>query len=133
MGLELQKYECHNKEYMIYDCNVNHYAFGGREARVMCSQSIGLTTMKVIVGPIIQNGDMTVVLYNPDGTIAEPQVDDIKVFSKYLEEAGYERTPRSDSGRSADDEVHKICKMAFFENFIEKYHIKKEKENEDAE
>ena len=52
---------------------------------------------------------------------SEPQLDDIKVFVKYLEDAGYDRTPRSDSGLSCDsEEIRKISKMAFFENFIEK-------------
>ena len=129
MGFELQKYECNHKEYMVYDCNRNHYKFGSREAKVMCSQSVGLETIKIIVGPIIENGDVTVVLYNPDGSKAEPQTDDIKVFSKYLDEAGYERTKRSDSGICSNDDVRKVCKMSFFENFIEKYNMKKKKEN----
>lgn len=133
MEFEVQKYECHDKEYLVYDCNRNEYSFGEREVKVMCSQSVGLDTVKFIVGPIVTDGEISVLLYNPDGTKAEPQTDDLKVFSKYLEEAGYERTPRSASGQFTDDEVRKVCKMAFYENFINKYNIKKEKEKKDAE
>ena len=126
--LELQKYECHNDEYLIYDCNRNHYEFGAREARVMCSLSVGLCARKVLVGPIMNSerkGDMSMQIYNPDGTLAQPQTEDVKVFSKYLEDAGYDRTLRSDTGIcSAQEEIHKVCKMAFFENFIEKYNLK---------
>ena len=126
MEFEVQKYQCRNQEYLIYDCNKNSYEFGAREARVMCSQSIGVTTAKIIVGPIMQKDEMTLSIYNPDGTFSEPQLDDIKVFVKYLEDAGYDRTPRSDSGLSCDsEEIRKISKMAFFENFIEKYNLKK--------
>lgn len=125
MELELQKYEYHNQEYLVYDCNRNHYKFGAREARVMCSQSVGLTIQKIIVGPIIQeNAEMSLLLYNPDGTRAEPQAEDILVFSKYLEEAGYERTPRSSSGQISPEDVRRVCKMAFFEKFVEKYNLK---------
>ena len=125
MELELQKYEIHSNEYMIYDCNRNHYKFGEREARVMCSQSIGLETRKIIVGPIIKGDEVTLVLYNPDGSISEPQTDDIRVFVKYLDEAGYERMSRSDSGATSSDEVHRVCRMAFFENFVQKYNLQK--------
>ena len=126
MEFEVQKYACRNHEYLIYDCNKNNYEFGAREARVMCSQSIGLITEKILVGPIMDKNDMTLYIYNPDGTLSEPQTDDIKVFVKYLEDAGYDRTPRSDSGISCDsEEIRKISKMAFFENFIEKYNLKK--------
>ena len=133
MQFEVQKYQCHDKEYLLYDCNRNEYEIGGREVKVMCSQSVGLETEKFIVGPIVANNDISVILYNPDGTKAEPQADDLKVFSKYLEEAGYDRTPRSGSGQFTDDEVRKVCKMAFYENFINKYNIRKEKEKNDAE
>ncbi len=126
MEFEVQKYSCRNHEYLIYDCNKNEYAFGAREARVMCSQSVGLTTRKILVGPVMHKDDMTLYIYNPDGTLAEPQTDDMKVFAKYLEDAGYERTKRSDSGRSCDgEEIRKVCKMAFFDHFIEKYNLKK--------
>ncbi len=93
----------------------------------MCSVGAGLCTKRVLVGPIIDKnyGTMTVVIYNPDGTVTDPQVNDIKVFSKYLEDAGYDRTPRSGSGAySAEEEIRKVYKMQFFENFIEKYNLK---------
>lgn len=126
MEFELQKYEYHEHEYLIYDCNRNKYEFGAREARVMCSQRAGLITKKILVGPVMRKNDMTLYIYNPDGTLSEPQLDDIMVFAKYLEDAGYDRTPRSDGGRSCDnEEIHKVSKMAFFDNFIEKYNLKK--------
>ena len=128
MGLELQKYEYLENEYLIYDCNKYHYAFGTREARVMCSQSVGLITKKIIVGPIMKGEEMTLELYNPDGTKAEPQVEDIKVFARYLVDAGYDRIPRSGSGLSCDEEVRKVCRMAFCDGFIEKYNLKELKD-----
>ncbi len=128
MGLELQKYEYLENEYLIYDCNKYHYAFGTREARVMCSQSVGLITKKILVGPIMKDDEMTLQLYNPDGTQAQPQTEDIKVFARYLADAGYQTTPRSNSGMSSDDDVHKVCRLSFCEGFIEKYNIKELKD-----
>lgn len=124
MVLELYKYECQNNEYLIYDSNKNEFEFGGREARVMCSLEVGLMTKKFLVIPPVQN-QMTVKMYNPDGTQAQPQLEDMKVFARYLEDAGYERTPRSNCGRISDEEVKKVSKMAFFDNFILKYNLKK--------
>lgn len=124
MVLELFKYECQNNEYLIYDSNKNEFEFGGREARVMCSLEVGLMTKKFLVIPPITN-HMTVEMYNPDGTQAQPQLEDMKVFARYLEDAGYERTLRSNCGRSCDEEVKKVSKMAFFDNFIMKYNLKK--------
>lgn len=124
MELELQKYEYRNEEYLIYDCSRNRYAFGGREARVMCSQSIGLIVKKVLVGPLWNKKDMTFLIYNPDGTLAMPQKEDVKVFVKYLADAGYERMVRSHSGASCDEEdIRKVCRIAFFESFVEKYKL----------
>ncbi len=128
MGLELQKYEYLDNEYLIYDCNKYPYAFGTREARVMCSQSVGLITKKILVGPIIKGDEMTLELYNPDGTQAKPQVEDMKVFAKYLSDAGYQTTPRSSSGIRSDEDVHKVCRMSFCEGFIKKYNIQELKD-----
>lgn len=127
MELEIQKYECQNEEYLIYDCTRNSYEFGAREARVMCSQSVGICARKVLIGPIIKSrmkGDLTMRIYNPDGTTAKPQLQDVKVFLKYLQDAGYEQTPRSDTGIYYDSEdIKKVCRMVFFENFLKKYCI----------
>lgn len=133
MVLELFKYECQNNEYLIYDSNKNEFEFGGREARVMCSLEVGLMTKKFLVIPQTTGVDFTVIPYNPDGTQAQPQLEDVKVLSKYLEDAGYDRMRRSSSGRCADERVHKICKMAFFDNFILKYNLTRKEEFRNAE
>lgn len=134
MELELQKYECQNEEYLIYDCTRNRYEFGAREARVMCSQSAGLCVRKVLVGPIIKSsmkGDLTMKIYNPDGTTAKPQLQDVKVFLKYLQDAGYEQTPRSDTGiYYVAEDIKKVCRMVFFEKFLEKYYIQQIKHDD---
>lgn len=133
MVFELFKYECRNREYLIYDSNKNEFEFGGREARVMCSLEVGLMTQKFLVIPQTVGREPTVLMYNPDGTLAQPQIEDMKVFSKYLEDAGYERMRRSSSGRCTDESVHKICKMAFFDNFIVKYNLTRKEEFQNAE
>ena len=127
MELELQKYECRNEDYLIYDCNRNRYEFGAREARVMCSLNIGISVRKVLVGPLRQNTGMTFLIYNPDGTLSVPQRDDVNVFEKYLDDAGYERVAHTDDGK----EVRKVCKIAFFENFVEKYNLTECKKRHD--
>lgn len=124
MELEMYKYECSSEEYLIYDCNRNRYEFGAREARVMCSLSVGLIAKRVLVGPLLGAEGMTFKIYSPDGTIQEPQTDDVRVFVKYLSDAGYERMVRSDSGQCCDEEeIHRIYRIAFFENFVEKYEL----------
>ena len=123
--LEVFKYECQNNEYMIYDSNKNEFEFGEREVRVMCSLEVGLMTKKILVIPVRNENDLTVEMYNPDGTLADPQLDDMKVFAKYLDDAGYHRTLRSNCGRCSDEEVKMITKMAFFDSFILKYNLKK--------
>lgn len=132
MVLELFKYECHNNEYLIYDSNKNEFEFGGREARVMCSLEVGLMTKKILVIPQTADADIKVLLYNPDGTPAQSQKEDVEVFSKYLEDAGYEKVCRFND-ICADKNVHKICKMAFFDNFISKYNLIRKEEWKHAE
>ena len=126
MELELQKYECGSEDYLIYDCNRNRYEFGAREARVMCSLNIGISVRRVLVGPIWQTTGMTFLTYNSDGTLSVPQTEDVKVFEKYLNDAGYEKTA------CLDHEIRKVCKIAFFENFVEKYQLTECKKRHDV-
>lgn len=134
MELELQKYECRSEDYLIYDSNRNRYEFGAREARVMCSLNIGISVKRVLVGPVMQQGGMTFLIYNSDGTRSKPQTDDVRVFAKYLADAGYERMVRSGSGQSCDDEnIRKVCRITFFENFVEKYNLTEHKTKNSAE
>ena len=49
-----------------------------------------------------------------------------EAFEKYLNDAGYEKTA------CLDHEIRKVCKIAFFENFVEKYQLTECKKRHDV-
>jgi diaminopimelate epimerase len=89
MGLEFKKYHGLGNDYLVYDCNKNKEVLTQEKIKLICHRNFGVGSDGVLVGPILDNEKIRVKIYNPDGSEAEKSGNGVRIFSKYLKDAGY--------------------------------------------
>ena len=89
MQLTLQKYHGLGNDYLIYDPKLNALPLTSARIRLICDRNFGAGSDGILFGPISVNGRIGVRIYNPDGGEAEKSGNGVRIFSKYLKDAGY--------------------------------------------
>jgi diaminopimelate epimerase len=89
MGLVFEKYHGLGNDYLVYDCNKNKEVLTKEKIKLICHRNFGVGSDGILVGPILDNGHIKVKIYNPDGSEAEKSGNGVRIFSKYLKDAGY--------------------------------------------
>lgn len=89
MSLEFSKYHGLGNDYLVYDCNKNSIVLTEEMIQLICHRNYGLGSDGVLVGPYISDCGMEVRIYNPDGSKAEKSGNGVRIFAKYLKDAGY--------------------------------------------
>lgn len=89
MELFFEKYNGLGNDYLVYDCIKNNAVLDEKSVKLICDRNFGLGSDGILVGPIMQNGEISVKIINPDGSIAEKSGNGVRIFSKYLKDAGY--------------------------------------------
>lgn len=102
MHLTFEKYHGLGNDYLVYDCVKQEVELNSRAVRLVCDRNFGLGSDGILVGPVYKEGKISVRIYNPDGSIAENSGSGVRIFAKYLKDAGYiqkkEFTLRTDGG-----------------------------------
>lgn len=57
--------------------------------QLMCNRNFGVGADGVLEGPVISEDRISMVVWNPDGSIAEKSGNGVRIFAKYLKDAGY--------------------------------------------
>ena len=87
--ITLRKYHGLGNDYLVYDPNRNDCLLTERQVEALCRRNIGVGADGILYGPF-QNGDeLSVRIFNPDGSEAEKSGNGIRIFSRYLKDAGY--------------------------------------------
>lgn len=89
MSLEFSKYHGLGNDYLVYDCNKNSTVLTEEMIRLICHRNYGLGSDGILVGPYINDYGIEVRIYNPDGSKAEKSGNGVRIFAKYLKDAGY--------------------------------------------
>jgi len=89
MKIELQKYHAIGNDYLVYDPRNNGIELNEDRIKLICSRNFGIGSDGILFGPIIGDGKIEVRIYNPDGSEAEKSGSGVRIFSKYLKDAGY--------------------------------------------
>lgn len=87
--MNFEKYHGLGNDYLVYDCNKNSEYLSAEYIKAICNRNFGLGSDGILVGPIIENGHMRVRIYNPDGSEAEKSGNGVRIFARYLKDAGY--------------------------------------------
>ena len=87
--MEFEK--CHGlgNDYLVYDCNKNSEYLTTENIRAICDRNFGLGSDGILVGPILGGGRIRLKIYNPDGSEAEKSGNGVRIFARYLKDAGY--------------------------------------------
>ena len=89
MKITLEKYHGLGNDYLIFDPNKNEWKLTKEAVRLICNRNFGVGSDGLLVGPILGEDKMTVKILNPDGSEAELSGNGVRIFGKYLKDAGY--------------------------------------------
>lgn len=89
MKLVLEKYHGLGNDYLVFDPNKNELTLTKENVKLICDRHFGVGSDGIVEGPILEQEKMQVRIWNPDGSIAEKSGNGVRIFAKYLKDAGY--------------------------------------------
>lgn len=87
--LVLRKYHGLGNDYLVYDPVKNDMELQERLIQQLCRRNIGVGADGILYGPFFEDKEIKVRIFNPDGSEAEKSGNGIRIFSRYLKDAGY--------------------------------------------
>ena len=92
--MKFEKYHGIGNDYLVYDCQKNTEELDGEMIRKVCDRNFGVGSDGILAGPYIEDGEFAVRVFNPDGSEAKRAGNGIRIFAKYLKDAGYTLSER---------------------------------------
>lgn len=89
MRISVEKYHGLGNDYLVYDPNKNKMKLNPANVQLMCNRNFGVGADGILEGPILEGDRISMVVWNPDGSIAEKSGNGVRIFAKYLKDAGY--------------------------------------------
>ncbi len=89
MTTDFYKYHALGNDYIVIDPNKSGLALTEENIRLICHRNFGVGSDGILYGPLLEGGGMRLRILNPDGSEAEKSGNGIRIFSRYLVEAGY--------------------------------------------
>lgn len=105
MGYDFYKYHALGNDYIVIDPNKTDIHLSCETIQLICHRNFGLGSDGILYGPLPCNGRLGLRIFNPDGSEAEKSGNGIRIFSKYLVDAGY-MTERSFDLHTLGGNVH---------------------------
>ena len=93
-AVKFEKYHGIGNYYLVYDCQKNTEELDGEMIRKVCDRNFGVGSDGILAGPYIEDGEFAVRVFNPDGSEAKRAGNGIRIFAKYLKDAGYTLSER---------------------------------------
>lgn len=85
----LEKYHGLGNDYLVLDPCLNSIELTEEKIKNICNRHFGVGSDGILYGPILENGEIKVRIFNPDGSEAEKSGNGVRIFSKYLLDKGY--------------------------------------------
>lgn len=89
MKITLERYHGLGNDYLVYDPNKNELELNKANVEMLCNRNMGLGSDGILEGPFIGEKHMSLRIWNPDGSVAEKSGNGVRIFAKYLKDAGY--------------------------------------------
>lgn len=87
--MEVHKYHALGNDYLVYDPKFNTMELNEERIKRICDRNFGVGSDGILFGPEFRDGKPVVRIFNPDGGEAEKSGSGVRIFSKYLKDAGY--------------------------------------------
>lgn len=88
------KYHGLGNDYIVIDPQKNDISLSVKAIKLICDRNFGVGSDGILYGPIVKDGQFQLRIFNPDGSEAEKSGNGIRIFSRYLFDAGYLNTNR---------------------------------------
>lgn len=136
MDTILLKYHYLGNDYLVYDTCKNDIELDPRTIRTICARNFSLGSAGLLAGPLLDGDQMTMKNYRLDGSEAEVTRPAARIFSQYLQDAGYlscQNGPLMDDTEISLKEkpgdgkknAEEVGKLFLSETFITKNHMNK--------
>ena len=89
MKVTLERYHGLGNDYAVFDPNKNELELTAGNVKLICDRNEGLGADGILEGPILKEDGMHVKIWNPDGSQSETSGNGIRIFARYLRDAGY--------------------------------------------
>lgn len=89
MKVTVEKYHGLGNDYLIYNPEQNPFPLNEERVRLICNRNIGVGADGILEGPLFGEDGLDVRIWNPDGSLAEKSGNGIRIYAKYLKDAGY--------------------------------------------
>jgi diaminopimelate epimerase len=89
MNLHFYKYHALGNDYIVIDPNKFKVNLSEENIRLICHRNFGIGSDGILYGPLFENNSIHLRIFNPDGSEAEKSGNGIRIFSRYLFDAGY--------------------------------------------
>ena len=96
MKITLERYHGLGNDYLVFDPNKNELDLNKENVSMLCNRNMGLGSDGILEGPFIGEKSMSLKIWNPDGSIAEKSGNGVRIFAKYLKDAGYVQKKKYD-------------------------------------
>ena len=89
MEVHFGKYHGLGNDYLVIDPNVHDVVLTPDAIRLICDRNFGIGADGILYGPIMNGGNLSLRIFNPDGSEAEKSGNGLRIFAKYLFENKY--------------------------------------------
>ncbi|MGE5549647.1 MAG: diaminopimelate epimerase [Bacteroidota bacterium] len=86
---EFHKYHALGNDYLVIDPQRTRLALNEQNIKLICHRNFGLGSDGILWGPFFEGDRISLRILNPDGSEAEKSGNGIRIFARYLMEAGY--------------------------------------------
>ena len=85
MDITLERYHGLGNDYLVYDPNKNELELNEENVKMLCNRNMGLGADGILEGPLMEEKQMAVRIWNPNGSIAEKSGNGVRIFAKIFE------------------------------------------------
>lgn len=89
MRTDFYKYHALGNDYIVIDPAKTNINLNQDTIKLICHRNFGVGSDGILYGPISIKGSLGLQIFNPDGSEAEKSGNGIRIFSRYLVDAGY--------------------------------------------
>ena len=89
MKAHFRKYHGLGNDYLVIDPNVHDVDLTPDAIRLLCDRNFGVGADGILYGPNKNRDNLSLRIFNPDGSEAEKSGNGLRIFAKYLFESRY--------------------------------------------
>jgi diaminopimelate epimerase len=89
MEVHFRKYHGLGNDYLVIDPGIHDVNMTPDSIRLICDRNFGIGADGILYGPIKGGENLSVRIFNPDGSEAEKSGNGLRIFAKYLYENKY--------------------------------------------